>query len=201
MFGKTETRLSARVTSEDDWQTDVPNIRLSRAFVIVILMHLVAGGALIAFSLNSNDAKALAGESKVEQKNAAITTVAKTEEKAEAKPFSTNTLKEDDRLDDMRRHIVHSGDSVAKIAMQYGVSSEEIHAVNPIDELYQLYQGRVLRIPVSASHPVDLNRRMADAPKTNTNGSNFVNVEQSRTLPAVSRNDTAAAIETIETIE
>ena len=40
MFAKTETRLSARVTSEEDWQTDVPNIRLSRAFVIVLLISV-----------------------------------------------------------------------------------------------------------------------------------------------------------------
>ncbi|MFT5154744.1 MAG: LysM repeat protein, partial [Planctomycetota bacterium] len=49
---------------------------------------------------------------------------------------------------DMRRHIVHSGDTVPKIAQHFGITPEEIYAVNRIDELYQLYQGRVLRIPV-----------------------------------------------------
>ena len=53
----------------------------------------------------------------------------------------------------MRRHIVHSGDSVDSIAKEYGVTPEEIHAVNRINDLYQLYQGRVLRIPVEVRRP------------------------------------------------
>lgn len=177
MFAKTETRLSARVTSEEDWQTDVPNIRLSRAFVIVLLMHLVVGGAIIAFTLmNPSEAQAQTEATPTKQKSEKKDKVAKVVTKSE---IAQRSVQEQDRLDDMRRHIVHSGDSVSKIASQYGVSTEEIHAVNRIDELYQLYQGRVLRIPVSASKPVDLNPRMADT-KANTNGNNFVKAKGSR---------------------
>ena len=183
MFAKKETRLSARVTSEEDWQTDVPNIRLSRAFVIVLLMHLVVGGALVAFTLmSSGDANAQveATPKKVEKAKTENTDkVAKVE--APAKP----TIQQQDRLDDMRRHIVHSGDSVSKIAAQYGVSAADIHAVNRIDELYQLYQGRVLRIPVSVSKPVELNSRIAEKEKANTTGSNFVKTETPRLKEAI----------------
>ena len=199
MFAKTETRLSARVTREEDWQTDVPNIRLSRAFVIVLLMHLVVLAAVVAFTvMNPGDAKAQVADTSPPAKEELKANV-----ETKAKPVSTSTVKKDDRLDDMRRHIVHSGDSVSKIAKQYGISSEEVHAVNRIDELYQLYQGRVLRIPVSASQPVDLNSHIAEAPATkpgtnssaNTNGSNFVKTAQSRTQTVVPR---AHVVESID---
>ena len=165
MFAKTEARLSARVTREEDWQTDVPNIRLSRAFVIVLLMHLVVGGALIAFTLmNPGDVNA---QVKPEPKKPAeeLAGVDSTTEKASGKSMAPPAeVAQVGRPDDMRRHIVHSGDSVSKIARQYGVSSDEIHAVNRIDELYQLYQGRVLKIPVSASSPVPLESAIASRP-------------------------------------
>jgi LysM repeat protein len=180
MFAKTETRLSARVTREEDWQTDVPNIRLSRAFVIVLLMHLVVGGALIAFTLmNPGDANA---QAKATPKRPAAK-VAGVDKQTEGVPGKTETrpsakVASNDRADDMRRHIVHSGDSVSKIARQYGVSSDEIHAVNRIDELYQLYQGRVLKIPVSASNPVPLESAFASRPSNN--GTNVVKTEAPR---------------------
>lgn len=170
IFAKTETRLSARVTCEEDWQTDVPNIRLSRAFVIVLLMHLVVGGALVAFTLmNPGDANGQAKADASEKKAEKLADNAK--ESATASDGASVTTPTN-RTDDMRRHIVHSGDSVAKIAEQYGVTSAEIHDVNRIDELYQLYQGRVLRIPVSVSTPVPLDSAIAERPSTN--GSNEV---------------------------
>ncbi len=181
MFAKTETRLSAHVTCEDDWQTDVPNIRLSRAFVIVLLMHLVVGGALIAFTLmNPNEANAQGEPAAAEKKpgNEASTEAAIKKPSAGEQSSPQVEAKPDTRPDDMRRHIVHSGDSVGKIARQYGVTAEQIHAVNRIDDLYQLYQGRVLRIPVSVSTPVPLNSRIAETPSTN--GSNAVSSEPSR---------------------
>ena len=201
MFAKTDTRLSARVTREEDWQTDVPNIRLSRAFVIVLLMHLVVLAAVVAFTvMNPSDANAgIADAAPASKEEQSKTLVSKVDTKK--KPVSTNTVKKDDRLDDMRRHIVHSGDSVSKIAKQYGISSEDVHAVNRIDELYQLYQGRVLRIPVSASEPVELNTQLAEAPKApeapkaNSNGSNFVKAAQSRTQTVVPRADVISSID------
>ena len=183
LFAKTETRLSARVTSEEDWQTDVPNIRLSRAFVIVLLMHLVVGGALVAFTLmNPNEAQAQVKTKPEATKEEAPATGDKKSEKNAAGAIAAA-----DRTDDMRRHIVHSGDSVAKIAQQYGVTEEEIHAVNRIDELYQLYQGRVLRIPVSVNEPIEPGRASRFADKASGNGNNFVGAEQSRTKAAVPR--------------
>ena len=36
--------------SEEDYASDEPNVRLSRAFVVVLLLHVVAVGGIFAFS-------------------------------------------------------------------------------------------------------------------------------------------------------
>ncbi|MGI9243307.1 MAG: LysM peptidoglycan-binding domain-containing protein, partial [Verrucomicrobiales bacterium] len=197
MFAKTETRLSAHVTCEDDWQTDVPNIRLSRAFVIVLLMHLVVGGALIAFTLmNPNETNAQGEPAKEGKAPKELAGAAPAPEKPQGPAPSDpkDKIAANTATKDMRRHIVHSGDSVAKIARQYGVTAAQIHEENRIDELYQLYQGRVLVIPVSVSTPIDLNSRFAEAPSTN--GSNSVSTSPSRLPTTVPRPEIPGAAET-----
>ena len=198
MFAKTETRLSASVTSEDDWQTDVPNIRLSRAFVMVLLMHLVVGGALIAFTLmNPSEANAQgakpAAAPKGSEKVASSPAAAEKPKEVASNDAETAGSPQPLATDEMRRHIVHSGDSVSKIARQYGVTAEAIHRVNRIDELYQLYQGRVLRIPVSVSTPIEPKSVVADVPSTN--GSNPVSSAPSRLPATIPRATLPAALD------
>ena len=48
-------RLPANVTGEDDWEVEVPQIRMSRAFVVMLLLHLVAIGGLFAFHMFGKD--------------------------------------------------------------------------------------------------------------------------------------------------
>jgi len=158
MFAKTETRLSARVTKEEDWQTDVPNIKLSRAFVVVLVMHFVVIGAVTAFTImNSDDEKdqpQADTQKEAGDKSAAVAS-AKDSKRATTTKEKDSGYKKSVQdvygIDDMRRHIVHPGDSVDKIASQYNVKPEDIYAVNRINELYRLYDGRVIRIPMSAS--------------------------------------------------
>lgn len=48
-------RLSANVTGEDDWEVDEPQIRMSRAFAVMLILHLVAVGGLFAFHMFGKD--------------------------------------------------------------------------------------------------------------------------------------------------
>lgn len=48
-------RLPANVTGEDDWEVDVPQIRMSRAFGVMLVLHLVAVGGLFAFHMFGRD--------------------------------------------------------------------------------------------------------------------------------------------------
>lgn len=52
---KQSHRLSANVTGEDDWEVDEPQIRMSRAFAVMLVLHLVAVGGLFAFHLFGKD--------------------------------------------------------------------------------------------------------------------------------------------------
>src|SRR6266446_2738659 len=63
--------------SEDEYLVEEPNVKLSRAFVVVLLLHVVAVGGIFAFSaLKDRQTGALAGKSeKTEPKNGKGATV------------------------------------------------------------------------------------------------------------------------------
>jgi len=44
-------RLPAHLTSEDDWKQDQPGVRLSRVFGVVLGIHIVAIGGLMAYEM------------------------------------------------------------------------------------------------------------------------------------------------------
>ena len=50
MYAKTQ-KVDARMGNSRDWNTDVPNIKLSRAFVVVLILHVVAVGGILAFEM------------------------------------------------------------------------------------------------------------------------------------------------------
>ncbi|MDB2327398.1 hypothetical protein N9V94_02440, partial [bacterium] len=46
-----EFRLPANVMHEEAWEDSGPNMKLSRAFIVVLVLHIVAVGGLAAFNL------------------------------------------------------------------------------------------------------------------------------------------------------
>src|SRR6186997_1425451 len=50
-------RLPAHVTGESDWEVEVPQIRMSRAFAVMLVLHIVAVGGLFAFRIWGRDAE------------------------------------------------------------------------------------------------------------------------------------------------
>src|SRR5436189_3559874 len=53
-WGK-EHRLPAHVTGEGDWEVEVPQIKMSRAFAVMLVLHIVAVGGLFAFRIWGRD--------------------------------------------------------------------------------------------------------------------------------------------------
>jgi len=175
-------RVSAHLTEEHEWETDVPNIRLSRAFVIVLAIHVVAVGGIIGFELMQPSASKLAenagGPEAVggEAAPAPETTPEPTPEtvalvdSASAAPaapapaaVSTGpTLK----------HIVSAGDDVRTILDRYGVTRADLASANglPLAATQEPFLGQVLTIhnarrgnsPADGSMPV----LSADRPRT-----------------------------------
>ena len=54
-------KLSANVTEEQDWYLDTPDVRLTRIFAVVILLHVIAVGGIFAFKMvdKASDASAV----------------------------------------------------------------------------------------------------------------------------------------------
>lgn len=46
-----ETKLAANVTEEQDWYLDSPDVRLTRIFTVVLILHVVAVGGILAFKM------------------------------------------------------------------------------------------------------------------------------------------------------
>ena len=52
VFARTQ---KLRTTGDESWKKDVPNIKLSRAFIVVLILHVVAVGGILAFELFKPD--------------------------------------------------------------------------------------------------------------------------------------------------
>jgi LysM repeat protein len=139
VFARTR-RSSSDSNSDEKWHSEVPNIKLSRAFVVVLILHVVAVGGILAFEMFKPKAVTKSvmnpeqGDDKVLSKE--ITKETLTEKQPDVEKNSGS-----------ERYTVRSGDSIRAIAESYKISRTELLAENLIDEEHPLVAGRVLRIP------------------------------------------------------
>jgi LysM repeat protein len=168
-MGKARARmkLSANVTEEQDWYLDTPDVRLTRIFTVVILLHVIAVGGIFAFKMvdKASDASAVKistahrdFDSAVQEarETAAAVPVATPIVEAPARPPVPAPLRPDPAK---LQHKVVPGDSLPEIARQYGVTPEALRAKNSIRSDNELYHGRYLDIPgqnepVAVAQPV-----------------------------------------------
>lgn len=148
MFARTG-RVESRESEGRDWHTDVPNIKLSRAFVVVLVLHVVAVGGILAFEMVKPDSTSgpLAGKRGVEKIDADRPAAAS--EVADAASVKPPAVLREEGRGGYERYIVQPGDSISQIAMHYRIARAELLAANRIDEMHPLVQGRILRVPRS----------------------------------------------------
>ena len=138
VFARTQ---KLRTTGDESWKKDVPNIKLSRAFIVVLILHVVAVGGILAFELFKPDEAKLsvmteqAVNEKLDDKNVIDE---KKERRISGDLSGTGAF---------NKYIVQKGDSIRAIAESFKVSRTEILEVNLIDEGHPLVSGRILRIP------------------------------------------------------
>jgi len=150
---RAKTRLSANVTEEQGWYLDSPDIRLTRIFTVVLLLHAVAIGGIIAFKMidKASDVSGITiSSSKASMKNVvqANTVVANnvTDAPALAKPQAVPVpLRQDPAKENQYR--VQAGDKLSEIAKELGVPTEALRQKNAINSDNELYPGRWLDIP------------------------------------------------------
>ena len=120
-------RLPAHLTSEDDWKQDRPGVRLSRVFGVVLGIHIVAIGGLMAYEMfrhrDHPSASTTTLRPAVRESRSSSTTPV-----AAMRP--TDAFADDPAHDLMRKHVVASGERLAEIAALYGVDEKVLHAKN-----------------------------------------------------------------------
>jgi LysM repeat protein len=141
---------TARRPREADF-TEEPNIRLSSAFVVVLILHVVAVGGIYAFN-------AIKAHQPPGYEDTETTTTAP---QAPAQPLASTQTNGADAAPAASAtpagpvyYRVKSGDTVVKIAAAYGVSAGDIVDLNNLRNTGGIHVGEQLKLPASAALPL-----------------------------------------------
>jgi LysM repeat protein len=145
----TTRRATASGADFDDLSE--PNMKLSRALLIVLLLHIVAVAGIIAF----NAIKSRQGGLPVVS-SSHVTKTATNHDDAKAAPSSpakpAKKAKANDS-DGAKVYIVAKGDNPVTIAKKFKVSYDDLLATNHIDDPHKLKIGQRLIIPPKSGKP------------------------------------------------
>jgi LysM repeat protein len=163
----TARRALALPNDADYEEMSEPNMKLSRALLIVLVLHVVAVAGIIAFnaiktrqaplppppfakSANAKTPEATPATST--NANAAVDepvhpTVAKEEHKTETPKHTPKSSV----VDSGKTYVVAKGDNPVTIARKFKVSYDSLLALNHIDDPRKLKIGQKLLIPVKAT--------------------------------------------------
>ena len=159
----TAVRRGLRATAADYEDMAEPNMKLSRALLIVLVLHVVAVAGIIAFntiksrqgivpppvaaktvSQKSTPPTAVAAESAKPRDESSSKPAVKEERKAiPVKPIVENTPKPESK----KTYTVAKGDTPVSIAKKFKISSDQLLAANKIEDAHKLKIGQKLVIP------------------------------------------------------
>jgi LysM repeat protein len=155
-----------------------PNMKLSRALLIVLVLHVVAVAGIIAFntiktqpgppppiSREVQSAK-VAPPTSAKSESPAVSAPTRSDEsrvaKALPKPVAKDDRKSDHakpaennstRSDDAKTYVVAKGDNPVSIARKFKVPYDDLMAANRIEDPHKLKIGQKLIIPNKATKP------------------------------------------------
>ena len=158
--------------AEDDYAPDEPNVKLSRAFVVVLLLHVVAVGGIFAFSaLKDRQSAPVVGKGQdggetssqnspsggqgIAAKNGLkpissdaqkLVDSSRTSGGTNAK-LQTPSARSEGNSESTRVYVVQRGDSPAGIAKKFKVSYVNLLKTNNIEDPKKLQIGQKLLIP------------------------------------------------------
>jgi len=149
----TVARRSLRAATASYDEMSEPNMKLSRALLIVLLLHVVAVSGIIAFNAIKtrqgpslprvkSSTSAVANKSTAGTASPAGTASEKEPEIRPAKAVGKQNSKEHGKT-----YVVAKGDNPVIIAKKFKVSYDELLALNHIDDPRKLKIGQKLLIP------------------------------------------------------
>ena len=167
----TTARRSLAAPEMEYEEMSEPNMKLSRALLIVLVLHVVAVAGIIAFNtIKSRQAavppvtntkttapKSTApavttseSTSKPRDESATTKPVVKEERKAiPVKPVAENSPKSENK----KTYVVAKGDTPVSIAKKFKITSDQLLTANKIEDAHKLKIGQKLVIPVRKTKP------------------------------------------------
>lgn len=161
-------RRSIALPDDADYeQMSEPNMKLSRALLIVLVLHVVAVAGIVAFNTiktreraETAKTQASATPAPVAMASPASASVARHEASKPAHPAEKIVAKIGPKADEPKRvekaipvtkpsksYVVEKGDNPVKIAKKFHVAYDELLAANHIDDPHKLKVGQKLIIP------------------------------------------------------
>ena len=160
---QTLLKASARAAQMEDYDDEEPKTQLASAFIVVVILHLVAIGGIFLFNSikahrrSEEPAAAAPVKADAAKTNAKQTAPATASEKMaqpqqraatepaariQAQPAATLTA-------GPRTHRVQPGENLTKIATIYAVTVSDLEEANKISSTALLKQGQTLTIPAA----------------------------------------------------
>jgi len=153
LFSATADRLPAQVTEEQDWYMDTPDVRLARVFTIVLILHVVAVGGILAFKMIDKasapgaDMVVATPVGETDAASAAMTE-AEIDRNTPVVPAPPDPLiMQDPTRSGMQQYLVSSGETLDSIARDLGLNTRELQRLNSIHVGDKLYSGQWIAIP------------------------------------------------------
>lgn len=180
MLAATARRASAASAGMDFEGIPEPNMKLSRALLIVLLLHVVAVSGIIAFNAIKTRERAFVPPTSTETENKPDDTAQTANHASTDKARVAAAQKENDRQHDPKpshspgkdeqvktpsssgkTYVVKKGDNPVGIAKKLKVSYNDLIALNHIDDPRKLKIGQKLLVPKSTT-----NLKTAEAKKS-----------------------------------
>ena len=169
-------RLPAAAVQEHDWDSDVPSIKLSTAFMVILFLHVaVVGGVMLFRFLEKDSDKALAGADAGNPRASHATAAVPGE----------GIRQDDPALAGLPRHLVRPHETLDMIAGQHGVSREALSRANRLNADNPFREGMNLVIPPPEANVVPQNNSGMAATRPGPDMPVARAVEVAVTAPAV----------------
>lgn len=144
-----EFRLPANVMHEEAWEDDGPNMKLARAFVVVLILHIVAVAGLAAFNLLDDGDPKIGADTKMPEKPALEPV-----EPLEMAPVGSGIGQSNGPvvMEGTRPIQVERPMSTARVADEYGLTEQALLELNKHIPLVkgQVLTSDTIHVPQSA---------------------------------------------------
>jgi LysM repeat protein len=163
----TARRGSAASAGMDFEGIPEPNMKLSRALLIVLLLHVVAVSGIIAFNAVKTRERAFVPPTPTEAETKPADTAQIANHATPEKTRVAAAQKENDRKHDAKpkeeqakppsssgkTYVVKKGDNPVGIAKKLKVSYNDLIALNHIEDPHKLQIGQKLLVPTTTTNP------------------------------------------------